>query len=49
MKAGKAQIGILHKMRIKKLDLKKLDSFTLETPKNHLIRNFLRNERVRVE
>ena len=27
---------------------KKLDSFTLETSKNHLIRNFLRNERLRV-
>ena len=31
-----------------KSDLKKLDSFTLETSKNHLIRNFLRNGRVRV-
>ena len=29
-------------------DLKKLDLFTLETSKNHLIRNFLRNGRVRV-
>ena len=29
-------------------DLEKLDSFTLETSKNHLIRNFLRNGRVRV-
>ena len=29
-------------------DLKKLDSFTLETSKNHLIRNFLRNGRGRV-
>ena len=28
---------------------KKLDSFTLETSKNHLIRNFLRNGRVRVK
>ena len=42
-------------MRIKNLrgvsevQLKKLDSFTLETSKNHLIRNFLRNGRVRVE
>ena len=27
---------------------KKLDSFTLETSENHLIRNFLRNERMRV-
>ena len=30
-------------------DLKKLDFFTLETSKNHLIRNFLRNGRVRVK
>ena len=30
-------------------DLKKLDPFTLETSKNHLIRNFLRNGRVRVK
>ena len=30
-------------------DLKKLDSFTLETSKNHLIRNFLRNGCVRVK
>ena len=30
-------------------DLKKLDSFTLETSKNHLIRNFLRNGRLRVK
>ena len=29
-------------------DLKKLDPFILETSKNHLIRNFLRNGRVRV-
>ena len=29
--------------------LKKLDSFTLETSKNHLIRNFLRNGLVRVK
>ena len=29
-------------------DLEKLDSFTLEMSKNHLIRNFLRNGRVRV-
>ena len=29
-------------------DLKKLDSFTLETSKDHLIRNFLRNGRLRV-
>ena len=29
-------------------DLKNLDSFTLETPKNHLIRSFLRNGRLRV-
>ena len=31
-----------------KSDLKKLDYFTLETSKNHLIRNFLRNGRLRV-
>ena len=31
-----------------KSDLKKRDSFTLETSKNHLIRNFLRNGRERV-
>ena len=43
-------------MRIKNLkgvsvrsDLKKLDPFTLETPKNHLIRNFSRKWRVRVK
>ena len=38
-------------MRVKNLrsDLKKLDSFTLETLKNHLIRNFLRNGRLRVK
>ena len=30
-------------------DLKRLDSFTLETSKNHLIRNFLRNGRVWVK
>ena len=30
-----------------KSDLKKLDSSTLETSKNYLIRNFLRNGRVR--
>ena len=30
-------------------DLKKLDSFTLETSKNHLIRIFLRNGRLIVE
>ena len=29
-------------------DLKKIDSFTLETSKNHLMRNFLRNGRLRV-
>ena len=55
MKAGRALIDIFQKMRIKNLrgsvrsDLKKLDSFTLKTSKNHLIRNFLRNERVRVK
>ena len=30
-------------------DFKKLDSFTLETSKNHLIRSFLRNGRLRVK
>ena len=30
-------------------DSKKLDSLTLETSKNNLIRNFLRNGRVRVK
>ena len=30
-------------------DLKKLDSFTFETSKNHLIRYFLRNGRLRVK
>ena len=30
-------------------DLKKLDSFILETSKNHLIRNILRNGRLRVK
>ena len=56
MKSGRVLIGIFQKMRIKNLrggsvrsDLKKLDSFTLETSKNHLIRNFLRNERLRVK
>ena len=29
--------------------LKKLDSFTVKTSKNYLIRNFLRKERVRVK
>ena len=55
MKAGKAKIGIFQKMRIKNLRggvsevrLKKLDSFTLQTSKNHLIRNCSRNERLRV-
>ena len=53
MKAGRAEIGIFEKMRIKNLrevsevQFKKLDSFTLETSKNHLIRKFLRNGRVR--
>ena len=55
MKSGRAKIGIFQKMCIKNLrgsvssDLKKkLDSFTLETSKNHLIRNFLSNGRLRV-
>ena len=33
---------------VRRSDLKKLDSFTLEMPKNHLIRSFLRNGRLRV-
>ena len=56
MKAGRASIGSFQKIRIKNLRgsvrsvPKKLDSFTLEKYKNHqfLIRNFLRNGRVRV-
>ena len=54
MKSGRALIGIFQKRRIKNLrgsvrsDLKNLDSFTLETSKNHLIRNFLHNGRLRV-
>ena len=49
MKSGRASIGIYQKMRIKNLmgglwgPIKKLDSFTLETSKNYLIRNFLSN------
>ena len=51
-------MGILKKIHIKNLrgegsmrsDLKKkLDSFTLETSKNHLIRNFLSNGHLRVK
>ena len=55
MKSGRAQIVIFQKMRIKnqrevsEVRLKKLDSFNLETSKNHLIRNFLRNGRLRVD
>ena len=55
MKVGRALIDNFHKMRIKNLsesvryDLQKLDFFTLETSKNHLIRNFLRNGRLRVK
>ena len=54
MKSGRAEIGSFQKMRIKNLmgsvrsDLIKLDSFTLEMSKNHLIRNFPRNGRLRV-
>ena len=32
-----------------RFDLEKLDSFTLEMSKNHLIRSFLRNGRLRVK
>ena len=55
MKSGRAKIGIFQKMRIKNLmggqwgPILKLDSFTLETSKNHLIRSFLRNGRLRVK
>ena len=57
MKSGRAQIAIFQKVRIKNLmgggpvrsDLKKLDSLTLEMSKNHLIRSFLRNGRLRVK
>ena len=55
MKSGRAKIGIFRKMRIKNLKgvsdvrFKKLDSFTLETSKNHLVRIFLRNGRLRVK
>ena len=54
MEAAMALIGIFKKMRIKnlrgvsKVRLKKQDSFTLETSKNNLILNFLRNGQVRV-
>ena len=56
MKAGRAKIGTFQKMRIKNLSeevsevrfKKKLDSITLETSKNQLIHNFLRNGRVRL-
>ena len=52
MKAWKAWIRIFQKMRIKNLrkvsEVKKTRILTLETSKNHLIRNFLRNGRVRV-
>ena len=34
--------------RANEVRFKKLDSFTLKTSENHLIRNFLRNGRVRV-
>ena len=55
MKAGRAKIGIFQKMRIKNLRggqwglIKEIDSFTLETSKNFLIRNFLRNRRPSVK
>ena len=54
MKAGRALIGIFQKMRKKIWEgqwgpiLKKPDAFTLETSKNHLIRNFMRNGLVSV-
>ena len=49
MKAERALTDIFQKMSIKNLrgvsevQFKKLDPFTSETSKNHLIRNFLRN------
>ena len=55
MKAGRVSMGIFQKMRVKnprgsvKSNLKKLVSFILETSKNHLIPNYLRNGRVRVK
>ena len=55
MKSGRAKFGIIQKMRIKNLRrvsevrFRKLDSCTLKTSKNHLIRNFLRNGRLRVK
>ena len=56
MKSERAKIAIFQKMRIKNLMgvnevrfKKKLDSFTLETSKNHLIRKFLRHGRLRVD
>ena len=55
MKTGRALIGSFQKMRIKNLMgvsevrfKKKLDSFTLETSKNNLIRIFLRKGSLRV-
>ena len=51
MKAGGASIGIFQNLRgggVSEVRLKKLDSFTLEPPKNHLTRNLLRNGRLRV-
>ena len=55
MKSGRALIGSFQKMRIKNLmgvsevRFKKIDSFTLGMSKNHLIRTFLRNGRLRVK
>ena len=55
MKSGRALIGTFETMRIKNrmgvsdVRFKKLDSLTLEKSKNHLIRNFLRNGRLRVK
>ena len=51
--AWRAKIGIFQRMRIKNLrgqwgPVKKIDFFAMETSKNHLIRNFLRNGRLRV-
>ena len=55
MKSRRVQIGIFQKMRNKNLrggqwgPIWKFDFFTLETSKNHPIRNFLRNGRLRIK
>ena len=51
MRSWRAEIVFFSKRCASKIwaGLKKIDSFTLETSKNHLIRNFLRNGRLRVK